>query len=263
VVKRVLDNAAEMFGAATRESVEQLGAIGLFFWDVLRVTPRFATRFHLLVEQAMRIGVYSIPLIILISIFTGAITVWQTKYFFQDLVPYSILGTAVGKVILTDLGPVLTALVITGRVGAMLAAELGTMKVTEQVDAMRVLALDPFLYLLAPRVLVGFVMMPVLGVFSCFLAIVSAQVIAQLALGVGPYTFYNGMRMLFRFQDVVIMLVKSCVFGGVITLSGCYYGYLTLTTSGAVGVGRSTNRAVVAASVLILVTNLIVASILM
>lgn len=261
MIKRVLDDLADSFGSATRESVETIGSIGIFFWNVMRVTPGYAFKFHLLVEQAMRVGVQSIPLIFLIAVFTGAITVWQAQYFFQDIVPYSILGTVVGKAILTDLGPVLTALVITGRVGAMLAAELGTMKVTEQVDALKVLALDPFLYLLAPRVLVGFVMMPVLGIFSSFLSIVSAQLLADIALDVNPYTFYNGMRMLFRFQDITIMLVKSCVFGGMITLSGCYYGYLA--HGGAVGVGRATNQAVVAASVLILVTNLIVASILM
>lgn len=261
MIKRMFDDLAESLGSATRESIEQLGSIGIFFWQILRVTPRLLPRFHLLVEQAMRIGVNSLPLIFLISAFTGAITVWQAKYFFQDIIPYSILGTAVGKAILTDLGPVLTALVITGRVGAMLAAELGTMKVTEQVDALKVLALDPFVYLLAPRVLVGFIMMPVLGIFSSFLAIVSAQMIATIALDVSPQGFYNSMRLLFRFDDVAIMLMKTCVFGGVITLSGCYFGYLT--HGGAVGVGKSTNRAVVASSVLILVTNLIVAGIMM
>jgi phospholipid/cholesterol/gamma-HCH transport system permease protein len=255
-VVRALDQLADSFGTSTREAIEQLGSISVFFWNVVRVVPRLLLKFHLLVEQLMRIGVNSLSLIALISIAIGAITVWQAKYMFQDVIPYTYLGVAVGKAILIDLGPVLTALVITGRVGAMIAAELGTMKVTEQCDAMTVLSLDPYVYLLAPRVLAGFIMMPVLGIFSSFMAIVAGQILASLALGVNPYTFYNSIKLMFRFRDVIVMLVKSFIFGGVIALAGTYYGYLTV--GGAVGVGRSTNRAVVAASVLILIMNLIV-----
>ncbi len=257
-----LDSIAELFGRATREAVMEVGAISIFFWKVLRVCPTLIfKKFHLLTEQMLRIGVGSIPLIAFISVFIGAITVWQIKYFFADMIPYSMLGTLVGKAVFTDLGPVLTGLVITGRIGAMLAAELGTMKVTEQVAAMEILSLDPFLYLLAPRILSGFIMMPMLGIISSFLAIESAQLLAAMALDVSFDTFYNGVRLLFRVQDVIIMLTKTFVFGGVVALSGCYFGYLT--HGGAVEVGQATNRAVVRSSILILMMNLVVAALLL
>ncbi|MBD3422087.1 MAG: ABC transporter permease [Chitinivibrionales bacterium] len=262
-MKKALDRLADTFGEATIQSIEELGSICLFFWNVIKVAPRLVvTKFHLVLEQLQRVGVESLPLISMISVFVGAVTVWQAKYMFQDYFPYSYIGLVVGKTVLLDLGPVLTSLVITGRVGAMLAAELGTMRVTEQIDAMKVLALDPYLILLSPRVLAGFIMMPILGIYASFIAIVAAQVIATIALNVEPVTFYNSIKMLFSISDVVVNITKTLVFGGVIVLSGCYYGFLTPTKGGAVEVGKSTNKAVVAASVLILVFNLIVMTLL-
>jgi len=126
---------------------------------------------------------------------------------------------------------------------------------------MTCLSLDPYSYLLAPRMVAGVVMLPILTIFSSFIAIISAQLLAQVALGLDSAIFYQGLKWLFRIQDVVICLVKATVFGGVITLSGCYFGYLT--TGGAVGVGISTKNAVVAAMVLILVFNFIVVNILL
>jgi phospholipid/cholesterol/gamma-HCH transport system permease protein len=155
----------------------------------------------------------------------------------------------------------LTALVITGRVGAKLAAELGTMRVTEQLDAMVCLSLDPYCYLLAPRMAAGIVMVPILTIFSSLFAILAAQFLAQITMGLYPATFYNGFKLFFRLQDVIVCMVKASVFGGVITLCGCYFGFLA--KGGAVGVGESTKKAVVASMVLILVSNLIVAELLM
>jgi len=258
---RVVDDLAINFGAAARESIEQLGSIAIFFWDVVKAFPASFKRFHLIVEQMMLIGVMSIPIVLLTSVFVGAVSTWQVQYLFQDAIPLTYLGSAVGKAVFTELGPVLTALVITGRVGAKLAAELGTMKVTEQVDAMTCLSLDPYSYLLAPRLFAGFIMTPILTIFSAFFAIVSAQLLAEYALGLSGAQFYQGLKLLFRVQDVVICIVKAFVFGGVIALSGCYYGFFT--TGGAVGVGVSTKSAVVAAMVLILVSNLIVVNVLL
>lgn len=258
---KILDDIAISFGATTRESLEQLGSIGIFFWKIILSTPSALKRFHLIVEQLMLLGITSIPIVLLTSIFVGAISAWQAQYLFSNAIPLTYLGTAVGKAVFTELGPVLTALVITGRVGAKLAAELGTMRVTEQIDAMVCLSLDPFCYLLAPRMIAGVIMLPVLTIFSAFFAIVSAQMLSQFALGLSFATFYQGLRLLFRVQDVVICLVKAFVFGCVITLSGCYYGFLT--KGGAVGVGVATKRSVVAAMVLILICNLIVVNILL
>ena len=135
------------------------------------------------------------------------------------------------------------------------------MKVTEQLDAMQCLSLDIHRYLFAPRLLAGFIMTTVLFIFSSFALIMSAELLAWLAFGLSPYTFLNGMRLLFKIQDLVIMLVKGFVYGGILSLVGCYYGYAT--TGGAVGVGRATKNAVVAASVLVLAVDVIINQILM
>jgi phospholipid/cholesterol/gamma-HCH transport system permease protein len=257
----LFDQFAESIGVFIRESISQLGAIVRFFFRVMHAFPAAFSRFHLIVEQMLVMGVKSIPIVLLTSTFVGLVSAWQVQYLFSDVMPLTYLGTAVGKAVFTELGPVFTALVITGRIGAKLAAELGTMRVTEQIDAMTCLSLDPYCYLLAPRMVAGAVMVPILTIFSTFFAIISAQLLAQFAMDLHPATFYRGLKMLFQVQDVVICLVKAFVFGVSITLCGCYFGFLT--SGGAVGVGESTKKAVVAAMVLILVTNLIVVNVLM
>jgi phospholipid/cholesterol/gamma-HCH transport system permease protein len=260
-MSNIVDRVAVSFGTATRESIEQLGSISIFLWKVLIAFPATFKRFHLITEQMFLLGVNSLPIVFLTSIFVGAVSAWQVKYVFGDAIPLTYLGAAVGKAIFTELGPVLTAIIITGRIGAKLAAELGTMRVTEQIDAMTCLSLDPYSYLLAPRLIAGIVMLPILNIFSSFFAIISAQLLSQFALGLSNADFFQGLKLLFKVQDVVVCMVKSLVFGAVIALSGCYYGFLT--KGGAVGVGNSTKKAVVAAMVLILVTNLLVVSILL
>ncbi len=259
--RKPIDDIALAFGASAREAIEQFGAISLFFLRNIRSLPASLAKYHLIFEQMLRIGVHSVFIVFLTSTFIGGVTVWQEKYIVGDIFPLTYLGMALGKVIFTDLGPVLTALVLTGRIGAKLAAELGTMKVTEQIDAMTCLSLDPYPYLLTPRILSGFLMTPVLMVFSFFFSIISAQLIAWAAMDISPYTFYNSMRLMFRTHDVVIGIVKGFVFGGGIALSGCYYGFLT--QGGAVGVGESTKNAVVASATLILFTNVIINLVLM
>ncbi|MBN1308575.1 MAG: ABC transporter permease [Chitinispirillaceae bacterium] len=259
-MRNIIDECAVSAGIFTREQIERLGDVTLFFWRILCALPAAMKKFHLVVEQMMHLGVSSIPIISIASVFIGGVSAWQAQYLFADAIPLSVLGAAVGKAVFTEIGPVFTALIITGRISAKLAAELGTMRVTEQIDAMTCLSLDPYPYLLAPRMVAGVVMLPVLTVFSSTIAIVSAQLLAQAALGLNSAVFYQGLKWLFRLQDVIICLVKAFVFGGVITLSGCYFGYLT--SGGAVGVGVATKNAVVAAMVLILLTNMIVVNIL-
>lgn len=259
-MKNMFDELAVSVGVFTREQVERVGDIALFTGRIFRVFPATFKRLHLVIEQMMVLGVSSLPIIIMTSVFVGAVSTWQAQYLFSSAIPLTYLGAAVGKAVFTELGPVFTALIITGRISAKLAAELGTMRVTEQVDAMTCLSLDPYTYLLAPRLVAGVIMLPILTIFSSFIAIVSAQLLAQLALGLDPAIFYQSLKWLFRVQDVVICLVKALVFGGVISLSGCYFGYLA--SGGAVGVGVATKNAVVAAMVLILLCNLIVVNIL-
>jgi phospholipid/cholesterol/gamma-HCH transport system permease protein len=260
-VKDVCDDLADSFGSSAREGVEQFGAAGLFFIEAMQTVPGMLRKSHLLLEQMMRIGVNSLSIVFLASIFIGAVSVWQAQYLIGDYFPKTYIGAALVKVLFTDLGPVLIALVLTGRIGAKLAAELGTMKVTEQLDAMVCLSLNPYSYLLAPRILAGILMTPFLMAFAFFFAILSAQLLTTFSLGVPASLFYNSMRYLFRTQDVLIGVVKGFVFGGSIALSGCYYGYFT--RGGAVGVGESTKKAVVAASIQILFFNVVINLIMM
>jgi phospholipid/cholesterol/gamma-HCH transport system permease protein len=257
----ILDRLATSFGASAREAVELVGAIFVFYLKMLKALPASITRPHLLFEQMLILGVQSIPIVLLTSIFVGSISAWQVQYIFGDAVPLTYLGAGVGKAVFTELGPVLTALVITGRIGAKLAAELGTMKVTEQVDAMVCLSLDPYAYLLTPRLAASCVMVPVLTIFAVALAIISAQVIADIFLGLSFAAFYKGVRLLFKTQDVVLCMAKAFVFGMVISLAGCYYGFHA--RGGAVGVGAYTKKAVVAAMVMVLVSNLILVNVLL
>ncbi|MFP4014759.1 MAG: MlaE family ABC transporter permease [Chitinispirillaceae bacterium] len=257
----ILDRVADSFGSSTREAVERMGSITLFFLKMVQALPASFRRYHLLTEQMMLLGVASIPIVLLTSIFVGAVSAWQVQYIFGDAIPITYMGAGVAKAVFTELGPVLTALVITGRVGAKLAAELGTMKVTEQVDAMVCLSLDPYTFLLAPRLFASSVMVPVLTIFSVFIAIVSAQLLSQVALGLSFTAFYQGVRILFKVQDVVVCVAKSFVFGVVISLAGCYYGFYA--KGGAVGVGASTKKAVVAAMVMVLISNLILVNVLL
>src|SRR3989337_718634 len=155
-------NPFRVVGRKTTLFFEDLGGIALLIKNILLELPGSFKRFHLTTEQMLFMGVNSLPLILVTSIFTGGVASVQGAYMFSDYVPMRYLGTAVGKTVIMELGPVLTALVVAGRVGAAIAAELGTMKVTEQIDALETLALDPIRFLVVPRFLSGLGMLPVL-----------------------------------------------------------------------------------------------------
>jgi len=252
-----LDRVAIFLGSSVRESLERLGAMFLLLFQSLTSPYKYTQ----MMEQLVIVGVRSIGIVLLASVFTGFITTWQVKYLAGDYFGMQYLGMLVIRVVLTELGPTLIGLVLAGRISAKLAAEVGTMRVTEQLDAMVCLSLDPMSYIVGPRVFAGFFMSPVLFIFGCISAIASAQILSQFALGVAPEIFYNSMKLLFHSSDVLIGLFKSFMFGGIIALCGCYFGYYT--TGGAVGVGQSVRKAVVAASILILILNLIISQIFM
>ena len=249
-----------MVGRKTTLFFEDVGGISILIKNIILGLPSSFKRFHLIVEQMLYMGVNSLPLILVTSIFTGGVASVQAAYMFSDYVPMRYLGTAVGKSVIMELGPVLTALVVAGRVGASIAAELGTMKVTEQIDALETLALDPVKYLVTPRFVSGIIMLPVLTVFSDFIAILGGLLVSVVFLNVSSYTFLNGLKLFFHMRDLWAGLLKALAFGGIIALVGCYQGFKT--EGGAEGVGRSTTRAVVLASVMILITDYILASFL-
>jgi phospholipid/cholesterol/gamma-HCH transport system permease protein len=253
-------NALAFIGRKSISFVTYAGGIALLLGRILRSLPRLWTSLGLVIEQMSLMGVNSLPLVLLTSVFTGAVSSVQAAYQFKDLVPMRYLGTAVGKAVVIELGPVLTALVVAGRVGASIAAELGTMKVTEQIDALETMAIDPIPFLVTPRFLAGLIMLPILTVLSDFVAIMGGYLVALLFLDVSSHTFLGGLKMFFHLRDVLAGLLKAFAFGGTIAIVGCYQGFQT--QGGARGVGQSTTRAVVISSVLILIGDYILASVL-
>jgi phospholipid/cholesterol/gamma-HCH transport system permease protein len=234
-------------------TVEQLG-------EIATLTLRIASRLHLVfknpgitIQQLIRIGVSSLPLIIVISFFIGAVTAIQANYQFRGFVPANYLGTAVCKFVIIESGPVLTALVLAGRVGSAIAAEIGTMKEKEELDAMTVLDLDPLRYLAVPRFISGIAAFPLLVVISDFLAVVGGWIITTLVLKVTTATYVFGLRFLFDGYDLWISMVKAMVFGAIVVIMGYYHGLNA--GAGAKGVGQASMRSVVSACVLVLVTD--------
>ncbi len=242
------------------DSIETIGMVGELGLDSLRRSHQVFRNLDLTIKQMIAMGVTSIPLVVITSLFTGAVSVWQAEYQFANIIPDRYLGTAVCKAIVIELGPVLTSLVVAGRVGTAIAAELGTMTVTEQIDAMASLALNPVRFLVLPRFLAGLIMLPILTIFSDFLAILGSWVVAVIFLGVPAHVYTNGLKLFFNTSDVIAGLIKSFVFGGIIALMGCYHGLRT--SGGAEGVGQATMKSVVASAVLILIFDFIIAFLL-
>jgi phospholipid/cholesterol/gamma-HCH transport system permease protein len=237
-----------------------VGGVVIMSGRLIASLPQLPRSWPLLMSQMLTVGVQSLPLVVLVSVFTGAVSTWQAAYQFEGYVPMRYLGGAVGKAILLELGPVLTALVMTGRVGASMAAELGTMRVTEQVDALEVMGIDPTRYLVMPRVISGLIMLPILVLFANFVALMGALAVAVFFVDLSSETFLNGFRLLFKNTDLTAGLFKAAIFGLIIATIGCYQGFNT--KGGAEGVGRATTGAVVVASVLILISNYLMAVLL-
>ena len=240
--------------------VTDLGGLAIMSLRLLAALPRLFTSGRLVLQQMLAMGVRSLPLVILTSAFTGAVSAWQAAYQFQNYVPMRYLGTAVGKAVVIELAPVLTALVVAGRVGASIAAEVGTMRVTEQIDALEVMGIDPTRYLVMPRVVSGVIMLPILVMFANIIAILGALIVAVTMVHLSTETFLNGLRMFLSMSDVLAGLTKAAIFGLIISLIGCFHGFNA--QGGAEGVGRATTGAVVTASVLILVSDYFVATVL-
>ncbi len=207
----------------------------------------------LLLPQMRRLGVDSIPIALFIAIFTGVVLALLASYIFTGNVPVYYVGALVGKTIMMELGPVLTGMALAGRVGASIAAELGTMKVTEQVDALETLGYEPASYLVVPRVLAATLMFPVITALAVALGVLAGWVTAINLLDLTSIEFAKGLRAFYQFKDVWFGLVKAASFGTAVALMGCLRGLQT--SGGAEGVGRETTRAVVLGCEAILVLD--------
>jgi phospholipid/cholesterol/gamma-HCH transport system permease protein len=244
----------------TFDWIAEVGRVAMLLGDVFRFGASGLRSFGLLVQQMSSIGVGSLWLVFVVSLFTGAVAAVQAAYQFSTVVPLKYLGAVILRSVIIELGPVLTALVVGGRVGASIAAELGTMKVTEQIDALRAMAINPVRYLVVPRVVAAIVMLPVVTVFANAIAIFGGYVVAVTSIGVSTHTYVLGLKQFFYLKDLYSGLLKAVFFGGIIGTMGCYYGFAT--EGGAEGVGHATTRAVVASCVLVLISDYVLANVL-
>lgn len=231
---------------------------------ILRSSGYVVRNRRLVLDQMLQIGVNSLPLVTVISIFTGAVSSWQAAYQFEGVIAAGMsldfLGAAVSAAILIELAPVLAGIVVAGRVGASIAAELGTMRVTEQIDALETLAIDPVQYLAAPRFTAGWTMLPILVIYASFVAHMGAYIVAVFLLDISSATFFGSVQRHFLIYNVFSGLVKALFFGGGTALIGCSIGFRTM--GGAEGVGRATIKAFVFSAAFILIGDYILAMIL-
>lgn len=241
------------FGSTTRSALAEFGEISILLGRTLSFVPRIGRDRGLLLDQMSHIGTDSLPLVAVIGFFTGMVSAWQAAYQLEGFIPFSFIGSAVSRAIFIELAPVLTALVIAGRVGASIAAELGTMKVTEQIDALESLAIDPIRYLSTPRVVAATLMMPMLVVFANVIALVGAFVVSNVFLDLTAKVFFESVQRFFHVKDVLGGLLKAVVFGGVTALIGVHVGFKT--AGGAEGVGLATIRAFVLSSAMVLILD--------
>jgi len=230
-----------------------VAAIGLRGIETARALADVGTWAPLLVIQMRRLGVDSLPITIFIAIFTGIVLALLSSYIFTGAVPLYFVGALVGKTVMMELGPVLTGMALAGRVGASIAAELGTMKVTEQVDALETLAYDRNSYLVVPRVLAATLMFPVVTAFAMAVGVTSGWLTSVNLLDLSTPEFFKGLKQFYHFKDIWFGLLKSASFGAAVALMGCLRGLEA--QSGAAGVGRATTRAVVLGCEAILVLD--------
>jgi phospholipid/cholesterol/gamma-HCH transport system permease protein len=249
---RRMSRARNVFG--------QVGRRAFYVGDIARGLSEPRTWFAEFIHQMRVIGVDSVPLTVLVAAFIGAVISLQTRYQLFAGVQLSVVGLATRQTIILEMGPLLTGLVLTGRVGARMTAEIGTMRVTEQIDALETLAYDPIAYLVVPRLLAALIMLPVLTIIADAVGIGTAMGTAVVATDVTSAAFAEGLRLSFTPFQIVYSIIKATIFGGAIAFFCSYEGYTA--NVGAEGVGRSTAQAVVVTSVAILVLDALTALLL-
>ncbi len=240
-------------GKKAIENIRGLGVVSIFYYKVVKYTLTPKWHFSLIWQQLIKIGFLSLPVVGMTAIFTGGalalqIFVGASRYSVSDTVPnIVVLG------ITRELGPVLTALMVAGRISSAIAAELGTMRVTEQIDALTTLSINPYRYLVAPRVIAALISLPILTLISDVIGVFGGYITSVASLDFNGASYIIKTLDFLQPEDVISGLIKSAVFGFIIASTGCYYGYNS--GKGAEGVGKATTNAVVIASILILLFN--------
>jgi phospholipid/cholesterol/gamma-HCH transport system permease protein len=243
----------ESVGAAFLAFLAAAGRIALFAGQALAagLTPPYYPR--LILRQIVYIGYFSLPVVGLTALFTGMVLALQSYTGFSRFNAESAVATVVVLSVTRELGPVIAGLMVAGRVGAAMAAEIGTMRVTDQIDALTTLSTDPLRYLVLPRLLAGLLTLPVLVFVADIIGVFGGYLVGTYKLSFNPVNYLTQTEQYLETIDVVSGLVKAAVFGFIVALMGCYHGYHS--RGGAEGVGQATTYAVVSASILILLTN--------
>ncbi len=218
-------------------------------------------RWRLFFKQMEFIGVNSLFVVALTALFTGMVLTLQTYYAFRMFAAETLVGVTVALSMARELGPVITALMVTGRAGSAMAAEIGTMRITEQVDALTVMAINPVQYLVLPRIVAGVLMLPMLTALSVFIGVVGGYLVGVNLLGIHGGLFMNNIYEYVDFNDIYHGLFKAACFGLILALVGCYKGFYT--RGGAESVGRATTQSMVLSSVLILTSNYVLTALMM
>ena len=245
--------AVEILGERIYAMVLDLGAIFTLFLQVVTWVVRPPAEIRNIVKQMEEVGIRSMPVVLVTATFTGMVLALQSYSGFQRFGATSFVGSVVALSITRELGPVFAGLMVSGRVGASMAAELGTMKVTEQIDALITLATNPVKYLVVPRVVAATIVLPVLVVFADLLGIVGGYFVSVHLLGANPHVYVAKTYQYLEFKDIYTGLIKASVFGTLIALISCHHGFVA--EGGAEGVGRATTRAVVASSMMVLISD--------
>ncbi|MBI5442079.1 MAG: ABC transporter permease [Deltaproteobacteria bacterium] len=243
----------EAIGRLVLFRLEEVGGVFRFLFEVLRSAAGWPVRWKLIFQQMEFVGVRSLTVILLTGAFTGMVLALQAYYGFRKFGAEGLVGTTVALSMTRELGPVLTSLMVTARAGSAMAAELGTMRVTEQIDALFVMAVDPVKYLVVPRIAAGVAMVPVLCVVSDFVGVLGGYFVGVTLLGINSGSYVSNTVKYVDLADIYNGLIKAACFGFILAAIGCYKGYGA--SGGAQGVGKATTEAVVLASVLILITD--------
>ncbi len=237
-------------GSATLSTLGAAGSLAIFAIAGLSHVVRPPFYFRLFWRAFINFAYFSLPVVALTAIFSGMVIALQSYTGFARYGATSAIANIVLISVVRELAPVLAGLMVAGRVGAAMSAELGTMRVTDQIDALRTLSTDPMKYLVAPRLLAGLLALPLLVLVADILGVMGGFIVATLKLGFNPHTYIENSLNFLQWNDVALSLAKACVFGFIVSLMGCYYGYNS--RGGAEGVGAATTSAVVSASILIL-----------
>jgi len=243
----------EAVGRGLIRFVEEFGLVMFLFLATIVWMLRPPIRIRAIFKQMEFVGVNSLLVVILTGMFTGGVLAFQAYHGFRLFSAESLVGSTVALAMTRELGPVLTSLMVTGRAGSAMAAELGTMRVTEQIDALYTMATNPIKYLVVPRIIAGVLMLPVLTIIADFVGIIGGYLVGVGLLKINSGIYVAKMIQLVELDDIFNGLVKSACFGLILSLVGCYKGFYT--RGGAQGVGKATTQAVVVASVSILVCD--------